>query len=691
MAPNRLARSTSPYLHQHAQNPVDWYPWGDEAFQKAQDEDKPVFLSIGYSTCHWCHVMAHESFEDEDVARLLNDAFVNIKVDREERPDVDHTYMTVCQMMTGSGGWPLTILLTPDKKPFYAATYIPKETHGGRPGLKDLVPRIQEAWHERRDDLIHRADDVVEHLKSAGQPRAGEPIDDAVIEDAFDTLARNYDPEHGGFGRAPKFPSPHNLLFLLRAGRNHDLRAADRMVRQTLTRIRHGGIWDHVGFGFHRYSIDRTWHVPHFEKMLYDQAMHVLAYTEAYEALGDEALADTARRTCEYVLRDLRDPDGGFHSAEDADSEGEEGRFYVWTRHEIEDVLGDDADLFTAAYDVQEHGNYTDEASGRLTGTNVLRRVRTDEQLADANDRTAVEVADILETARKTLFEHREQRVRPGRDDKVLTDWNGLMLAALARAGLILEEPDFLDAAKNAATFLTTTMNADGNLRHQWKDGEAGVDAFLDDHAYLAWGLLELHQATLDDAWATHAIDVTQAMIDGFWDDDDGAFWFTRHGQKDLPVRRKEVYDGAQPSGNSVALDVLVRLGRLTGDPAYEKRADDLQKALGATVRQNPNGHTHLLTAAHMARAPDVEIVIAGDPQADATRRLLETARGPYLPQRVLLLRTPATDAPGFAPFTQEMGPENGAAAAYVCRNHACDAPVTDADALAEKLTASTG
>jgi len=504
---NRLATEKSPYLLQHASNPVDWYAWGDEAFEKAAKEDKPVFLSIGYATCHWCHVMEHESFEDPIVASLMNEAFVNVKVDREERPDIDQVYMAVCQMLTGSGGWPLTIIMTPDKKPFFAATYIPKQSRYGRMGMVDLVPRVQQFWQSDRDKLMESANQIVGRLDTTNRNRPGE-VPAGVVDAAFEQLAARFDAPRGGFGDRPKFPSPHNLLFLLNYWARTGEAGALQMTEKTLEAMRLGGIFDHVGFGFHRYSTDSEWLVPHFEKMLYDQAMLALAYTDAAQATGSADYERVVREVLAYVLRDMTSPEGAFYSAEDADSEGEEGLFYLWTVDEMVEALENNDGAFAVdLWNADPEGNYLDEATQRKNGTNILHLQET---FDDASSRLQIDRNQLdarAEAVRAALFARREGRIHPLKDDKILADWNGLMAAAMARAGKTLHEPDYVDAAAASVDFVLTTMRTpDGNLLHRYRDGEAAVGAFLDDYAFLTWACLELYDATLDPAHLKRAI-----------------------------------------------------------------------------------------------------------------------------------------------------------------------------------------
>ena len=678
--PNRLLREKSPYLIQHAHNPVDWYPGGEEAFAAARDLDRPIFLSIGYATCHWCHVMEHESFEDDEVAALMNEAFINIKVDREERPDIDGIYMTVAQMTTGQGGWPLTIVMTPDRVPFLAATYIPRDNRHGRVGMVNLVPRIARAWAEEREALLQSASSIRARLEGmASADFRGRSLGPDVLREAFSELSASFDREHGGFGSSPKFPTPHRLLFLLRYWKRTGVERAREMVEETLDAMRAGGVFDQVGFGFHRYSTDREWLLPHFEKMLYDQAMLMLAYTESLEAGGGEAREAVVRQIAEYVLRDLRSQDGAFFSAEDADSEGEEGRFYVWSAQEVRDILpAETAREAMETWGFQEGGNFLDEATGQSTGLNIphLRR--------DAGPQS-----DRLQTARRVLLERRETRVRPLLDDKILADWNGLMIAALARAGRALGDETLVSAAVSAAGFIAETMWEDGELLHRFREGVAGLHANLDDYAFLAWGELELFQATLDPLHLGRAVSVTDAMIAGFRDAERGGFFFSPEGRDDLIVRRKEVYDGAAPSGNSVALYNLVRLARLTGRNEYEDLAAETASAFSRQIASQPSAFTFLLSALDLAIGPSRELVIVGEPGAEDTEALLAVAREEYQPGLVVLVRPPGEEGRevvSLAPFTDGFGLLDGRAAAYLCSGFACERPVSDPAALRDLL-----
>ena len=689
---NRLAGEKSPYLLQHAANPVDWHPWGDEAFEKARREEKPIFLSIGYSTCHWCHVMERESFEREDVARLLNEHFVSIKVDREERPDVDQIYMTVCQALTGGGGWPLTIVMMPDRRPFFAGTYFAPEARFGRPGLIEILYQIAAAWEEQRDRVFEVAGRIADAVRGQLTGSPGDPPGGAEIRTAFEHLTSRFDSEEGGFGIAPKFPTAHVFTFLLRYGdRTGDPRALE-MVERTLQAMRRGGIYDQLGFGFHRYSTDREWLVPHFEKMLYDQALLLYAYAETYQATRRGLYAAVAREIAAYVLRDMTSPEGAFFSAEDADSEGVEGKYYVWDREEIDALLGpDDAEIFCRVHGAASEGNWTDEASGRSSGTNILHLPDDPEVTTHGLGLEPAALAERLETARAKLLAARQKRVPPLRDDKVLTAWNGLMIAALAKAAQALEEPGYAAAAERALAFLTTRLvREDGRLLARYREGEAAHLAYLDDYAFLAWGLLELYEATFDAKHLAAAVDLAREMDRLFWDPNGGGFFFTGEDAETLLLRPKEIYDGALPSGNSVAGMVLLRLARMTGDPAWERKAEALSRAFAGSVARAPSAHTQLLQAVDFALGPTREIVIAGPRDSAAAGAMVRAVRERFLPRSVTLWNSPDQAAllARLAPPIEAQRPLNDAPAAYVCEAFACAAPVTEPAALAALLDA---
>jgi len=599
MSPNRLISEKSPYLLQHAHNPVDWYPWGQEAFDKAIRDNKPVFLSIGYSTCHWCHVMEKESFEDEQVAGLMNNAFVSIKVDREERPDIDHVYMTACQLMSGNGGWPLTVIMAPDKQPFFAGTYFPKKTAFNRIGMLDLIPRVKEMWETDRPKLIQFSAEITDRVRHENTPAVPEEPEESVFHEAFEQLSHQFDHDNGGFSQAPKFPAPHILLFLLRyAGRTGNQEAL-QMVTKTLEAMRNGGIYDHVGFGFHRYSTDARWLVPHFEKMLYDQAMLCMAYTEAFQVTGNKDYRKTAEEILFYILRDMTSPEGGFYSAEDADSEGEEGRFYVWTHNEIIKALNpDDADLICTLFNIRKEGNFVEQAADEQSGTNILHREERPGKKENGIELSDIEIRMRAEKALARLFAVRELRIHPGKDDKIMTDWNGLMITAFAKAAEVFQRPDYADIAARAADFILARLRTpDGRLLHRYRDGDASLPAHADDYAFFIAGLIELHQTTSEARYLEKALALNSLFIRHFRDNVHDGFFFTADDGEKLLVRRKEIYDGAIPSGNSMALFNLLRLANITGDPDIAEMASKTARAFYATVRQAPTAYTYFLTA----------------------------------------------------------------------------------------------
>ncbi len=659
---NRLAEETSPYLRQHADNPVDWHPWGPEAFERAREEDKPILLSVGYSACHWCHVMAHESFEDAEVAAVMNDLFVNVKVDREERPDVDAVYMEATQAMTGSGGWPMTVFMTPDGQPFFCGTYFPKRSLPGRPGFVDLCRAIDDAWRGRRADLLHQAGRLTEHLRrevvagGAGQAGSARPGPD-VLTAALTLLKEQHDDTWGGFGRAPKFPQTMSLELLLRAHARTASPDALACVTTSLDAMAAGGIYDHLGGGFARYSVDERWLVPHFEKMLYDQALLARVYLHAWQVTGEARYRQVLDETIGYVLRDLRHPDGGFYSAEDADSEGVEGKFYVWTPAQVREVQGDDAEAAMAWWGITPEGNFE--------GATILNRMHA---------RGDLERPPEIEDARRRLFDAREQRVRPGLDDKVLTEWNGLMLATLAEAAAATANEEWLDAAVTTGDFLLTALKRDdGRWLRSWQaDGGARHLAFAADHAALIDGFTRLAEATGQARWVEAARTTADALLELFWDPDGGGVFTTGHDGEQLIARNKDLLDNATPGANSLTAVGLLRLGALTGDERYRQHAEAVLALLGPVVGQHPTAFAHLLGAVDMADAGLTEVAVVGD-RAD----LVTVVQRGYRPNTVL-----AWGEPYPSPLWE--GREPGLA--YVCRDYACQAPVDSADALAAQL-----
>lgn len=626
--------------------------------------------------------MEHESFEDAEVARLMNETFINIKVDREERPDLDSVYMTICQMMTGSGGWPLTILMTPDKRPFFAGTYFPKESRFGRIGMLDLIPRVHELWRSKQQDVLQSAEKAVEALQRVEAQAPGEALDLSIIAQAYKELSESFDEENGGFGGAPKFPTPHKLTFLLRYyARTGDERGL-QMTNKTLQAMRLGGIFDQIGFGFHRYSTDAHWLLPHFEKMLYDQALLAIAYTEAYQATLNHEYKQTAREVLDYVLRDLTSPEGGFYSAEDADSEGEEGRFYLWSEEEIRKLLHpDQADLISKVFGISPDGNFLDEATHQKSGSNILHLKADWADVASELDLPEDALRRELEHARQKLFESREMRIHPHKDDKILTDWNGLVIAALAKAASAFAEPRYAIAAERAMSLILKTLQTpDAKLLHRFRDGEAAIPGFLDDYAFLIWGLLELYEATFQVGQLETAIRLNEILLENFWDDDSGGFFVSSKQHEELLVRKKEIYDGAVPSGNSVAMLNLIRLGRITSNSEFEERAARIGRAFSLMISRYASAHTQLLTALDFALGPSLEVVIVGEPEARDTRAMLQAIHNQFIPNKIVLFvpsRQP-NEMASIATFIKNFKSANEKATAYVCQNYACQMPTTD-------------
>ena len=638
------------------------------------------------STCHWCHVMERESFEDPQVAAVLNRVFVCIKVDREERPDIDGVYMSVCQALTGSGGWPLTILMTPEKHPFFAGTYFPKRSAYGRMGLMELALQVEKRWRDSREELLQTAGRVMEYLQNVSKGSPGRMPGEEVLHEAFEQLKRRYDPKHGGFGSAPKFPAPHQLTFLLRYWKRTRCAEALEMVEHTLAEMSRGGIYDHLGFGFHRYSTDRQWRLPHFEKMLYDQALLSMAYLEAYQALGKEQFADTAREIFTYVIREMTSPEGGFYSAEDADSEGEEGKFYTWSAGEIEESLGlEEAALFMKAYNVRPEGNFSEEATGAPAKRNILYLTRSWPEIAEEAGLPEEELLRRLEGMKLKLFLAREQRLRPYKDDKILTDWNGLMIAALAVGGRVLEEEIYTEVSRKAAKFILSRLRSRGRLLKRYREGEAALPAHLDDYAFLVWGLLELYETTFEAGFLREALELNRTQRELFGDEERGGFFFAAAGEEELPVRQKELYDGAIPSGNSVAALNNIRLARITGNPDLEGAARGIAAAFSGEITRYPSAYTQMLAALDFMLGPSLEIVIAGKKEDERTQRMLSALRRPFLPNKVVLLHPPGEEGAeieALAPFVRGQQPLGGKTAAYVCRDFSCQAPVTEVEDL---------
>jgi uncharacterized protein YyaL (SSP411 family) len=680
---NRLIKEKSPYLLQHAYNPVDWYPWSNEAFQRAKEENKPVFVSIGYSTCHWCHVMEKECFDDNQVADLMNRTFICIKVDREERPDLDAAYMAVCQSMGRNCGWPLNVIMTPDKNPFFVASYIPKDNRYGAVGMLSLVPQIGDIWRTKKAEMESIGKEIKEQLADQTIAEPENLLDKNTLDNTYEQLFLRFDQENGGFGRAPKFPSPHNLLFLLRYANRSKEKTASMIVEKTLRAMRLGGIFDQVGLGFHRYSTDAQWLVPHFEKMLYDQALLTLVYLEAYQALGAPKFMITAKETIEYVLRDLVSPEGGFYSAEDADSEGEEGKFYLWTLNEVKQATGEEADLAIKLFGVKAEGNYFESPKGK-TGKNILHLAMPLEQVASESNLTIDELIGKLGKITNSLFQVREKRIHPAKDDKVLVDWNGLMIAALAKANQVLCNKNYLEAATKAADFILKELKTpEGKLYHRYVKGEKAVNGFLDDYAYLVYGLIELYESSFEEKYFLSSVELTKTMIEEFWDKENGGFIFTTKSANDSVPMLKQTYDGAVPSGNSVALYNLLRLARISGEASFEVYANKLLKVFSDEVNDQPTGHTFMLVGLEFALGPTFNVVLVGDPSDKNTVALRAGLRKEYLPNLTITLLTPEKNltVPGMVYEKIDDKPT-----VYICRDQICFPPTNSIDKMLELL-----
>ena len=666
---NHLINESSPYLLQHAHNPVDWYPWGEEAFEIARRENRPVLLSIGYSACHWCHVMAHESFEDEEIAKLMNENFVNIKVDREERPDLDQIYMNAVQMMTHHGGWPMTVFLTPDAVPFYGGTYFPPQDRYNIPGFPRVLISVAEAYREKQDEIRENGISLINELRRLSETGGSDhPIETELLDAAYVGVVRNYDSINGGFGGAPKFPPAMTLEFLLRTHARTGNREALEMVRITCVKMANGGMYDQLGGGFHRYSTDARWLVPHFEKMLYDNALLSRLYLHYFQVSGEQSARETAEGILDYVLREMTHPDGGFYSTQDADSEGHEGKFFVWDFKEIQQTLGEkDAGIFSSYHDITEAGNFE--------GKNIPNVTQPNE-----------EVAKSLRESRRKLFELRETRIKPDRDEKILTAWNGLMLASFAEAGVILNRPDYTDAARRNAEFVLANLRDNGMLLRTWKDGRAKFNAYLEDYAFLSEGLLTLFETTGELRWLKEALALADRMIEEFWDGESGGFYFTGKSHESLIVRAKDYFDNATPSGNSVAANVLLRLATLTGRENYRSLATAVLREIGDQARRYPSGFGYALSAVDFLLSTPKEVAIVGKDAADIQPLLAEAWRK-YLPNKVV---APAFghdwEAAGLTPLLVNRPLINSLATAYVCEHFTCKLPVTDVNALSAQL-----
>jgi len=667
---NLLIHESSPYLLKHAQNPVNWHPWGETAFALAEKEDKPVFLSIGYLTCHWCNVMEEESFSDPGVAALINEVFIPIKVDREERPDIDQIYMKACQLLSPSCGWPLTLFLSSEGKPFYAATYIPKENRFGRIGLLELIPRVRELWNQERAALLRSAESLNAAVISMTLHLPGKTMDSSLLDKAFQDLSQDFDHRYGGFGKGAKFPKPLSLLFLLRYWHRTGNGTALDMVEKTLTALYQGGIYDQLGHGFHRYTTDRKWRIPHFEKMLYDQALLAMVYLEAYQATGKEKYARIARKVLTYVLAHLTSKNGGFYSAESGDSEGEEGRFYLWPSAEIKNILSSDEwAAVSRIFSIREDGNYLDPVTAAKTGKNILFA-----------EQDTVDIAGF-ETIRKKLLAARNLRQRPELDDKILTDWNGLMIAALAKGAQVLDQPHFGAAAKRAANFILKNLRSrNGKLLHRWRDEKAGLTANAADYAFFTWGLLELYSWDFDTDWLQQSLALTDILVKYYWDDKLGGFYLTEENKRSILPRIKEITDTAIPSSNAVSMTNLLKLSRLTGNSSFEARAEKISELVSSSVRNSPRTFPMLLIGLDLALAPSQEVVIVGPRDSEDTHEMLEVLRRNYFPNTAVLLKpqdSRGSQIEEYAEFVEFMSAINNEATAYVCTNFRCNFPTT--------------
>ncbi len=708
---NRLAKEKSPYLLQHQHNPVDWMPWGPEAFARAKKEDKPIFLSVGYSTCHWCHVMAHESFEDEAVAKYLNEHFVCIKVDREERPDVDKVYMTFVQATTGGGGWPMSVWLTPDLKPFVGGTYFPPDDRGGRPSFRRMLESIANGWKNERGNIVKHGNEVAKQLgeAAAAAESAAEKPGRASLYGGLNQLLQRFDTEHGGFGSSPKFPQPSIMNFLLRMSVRRGLGATPETEKRdgslarkaalfTLEKMAAGGMHDHLGGGFHRYSVDAYWHIPHFEKMLYDQAQLARAYTDAFQLTRDARWEKVARGILDYVLRDMTDKDGGFHSAEDADSllahgkpEHGEGAFYIWTQKEIEALLGEDAALFKKFYGVEPGGNAPvgSDPMQEFTGKNTLIQRLTIADAAKEFKKTEAEVEASLAASRRKLFDERAKRPRPHLDDKIITAWNGLMVSAFARAAQALDEPRYLAAAQRSAIFIRSSLWRDGALTRSFRHEPSGIAAFADDYAALIAGLLDLYEADFDTAWLAWALELQAKMDALFYDKVHGGYFQTAPGASDILFRTKEDYDGAEPAPSSLAAANLLRLAQITDPKELRERAEKTIASVSTQLDRLPSAMTQMLCAVDASLAKPRQIVIAGKREAADTQALLREVRATFSPNQIVFLADGAEGQKWLGEkleFFRSVSPVDGKAAAYVCENFTCREPVTDPAKLRELL-----
>ena len=673
---NHLINETSPYLLQHAHNPVDWYPWGDEAFQKAKSENRPILLSIGYSACHWCHVMERESFEDEKIAALMNDLFINIKVDREERPDLDEIYMNAVQMLTGRGGWPMTVFLTPEGKPFYGGTYFPPEDRYGVPGFPKILQGVANAYREKPQDVERSVEQILSALQRMSlSTESQQPFSSDIIGQSAEQLAQAYDADHGGLGKAPKFPNVGVYELFLRHYHHSKGSRFLEMVTHTLTKMAQGGIYDHLGGGFHRYSVDEKWLVPHFEKMLYDNAQLVRIYAQAYCVTREPLFKQVVDETMTHLMREMLHTEGGFYSTQDADSEGEEGKFFVWTEEEISQILGEDAsEIFCRIYDVSEEGNFEEK--------NILHPILTLEQASKFFRRDLKEIESLVSNAKGKLFQEREKRPKPFRDEKILTSWNGLMLSGIAEAIKISRRPAYLEAADRTVDFIFTKMFRDGRLLHTYKSGTAKILGYLDDYAFLEAGLLDLFEATVNRAHLDRALELAEIMLHEFWDEAGGGFFYTGRSHEQLIAQSKPIFDGSIPSGNAVATQVLLRLYHYTGKEDYLKRAERILRAYYNAMENQPFGFAHMLAALDFYLQKPKEIVLVGDKKDPETAELLTDIQSLYLPNMTLQLASPDDSLEKISSLLAGKKQFDGKPTVYVCHNFTCSRPVVEWDEL---------
>ena len=700
MVPNRLIREKSPYLLQHAHNPVDWYPWGEEAFLKARAEDKPIFLSVGYSTCYWCHVMEREVFENETIAKLINEHLVCIKVDREERPDVDRIYMNAIQVMTDQGGWPMSVFLTPDLKPFFGATYIPPTPRYGRPGFPEIVKRIDYLWKNERYKILESSSRIVDYLKANAAPLKKRVLSESVLETAYQYLVKNFDPAHGGFGGAPKFPRPVTYNFLLRYFKRTGNKQALQMTLSTLRAMADGGMYDQLGGGFHRYSVDGQWRVPHFEKMLYDQAQLAVSYLEAFQITKDGGYADIARETLDYVAQKLTHNEGGFYTAEDAESvpdaskpqEKEEGAFYTWTKEEISAILGHtDAEIFYFHFGVEELGNALHDPMNVFYGKNILYRARTVKETADTFSLTPDNITSIIDSSMRKLVQEREKRFHPHLDDKIITAWNGLMISAFSKGYAVIRHEEYLKSAVNAVRFIMNHLydSLTGKLFRRYRDGEAGHAGGLQDYAFLIQGLLDLYEASFDVSYIEHANNLMHKQIDLFRDSTGGGFYDTTDEDSSLILRSKEFYDSAEPTGNSISALNLLRLSYFTNNSEWRDMAVKTIEALGVHIADNPGAMVQLLVAYQWSLGVPQEIIIAGNRGTADTQGFIDEVQSRFLPHKVVIF-TDGSEIQKrlahFLPIINNMNPSGGKVTAYICENFSCQLPITDIEILRQTL-----